>query len=143
MSFSQQINILLVEDSDSDATIILHALQQSPLPGKVHRVPTGEDALAVLYGDGEHDGTPRPDLILLDLNLPGLHGFDVLEAVKTNDDLKSIFVIIVTSSAVEEDVHRASRLRADLYLSKPINLEGYSDLVADIEKFCTAHASAD
>lgn len=97
----------------------------------------GQEALGLLNGDGKHNGTPRPDPILLDLNLPGLDGFDVLKAIKTHDEWKSIPVIIVTSSALEEDIHRARRFEADHYFSKPFDLEGYSDLVQDIEEFWT------
>ena len=136
MNIPQRITILLVEDTDSDATLMLHALQQSSLPEKVHRVRTGEDALAVLI-DGKINGNSYPDLVLLDLKLPRLEGFGTLQRIKTHDEWKVIPVIIVTSSALEEDIHRAMQLEADHYLSKPSDLEGYSDLVEKIEEFWT------
>ena len=142
MDLTNRINILLVEDNDSEALFMLHTLQESLLPNTVHHVPTGEEALAFLNGDGKHNGTPRPDLILLDLNLPGLDGFGVLKLVKAHNEWKSIPIIIVTSSALEEDMHRIRRLEADHYLSKPFDLEGYSDLVQDIEEFWAAPRSA-
>jgi chemotaxis family two-component system response regulator Rcp1 len=143
MNCSQRINILLVEDSESDASLILHTFQQSPLPEDVHHVPTGEDALAALHAGETRNGTPYPDMILLDLKLPGLDGFDILQRVKTHNEWKSIPVIVVTSSALEEDIHRAMSLEADLYLSKPLDLEGYSDLVKEIEEFWTNRGSAE
>ena len=136
------IKILLVEDSDSDATFMLHTLEQSSLPGNVYRVPTGEEALALL-NEEPVNGNPRPDLIVLDLKLPGLDGFDVLKRIKTHEELKTIPVLIVTSSALEEDIHRAMNLQADLYLSKPFDLEGYAELVIEIEDFWQKNAAAE
>ncbi|HUS39546.1 MAG TPA: response regulator [Pirellulales bacterium] len=135
MSLSQRINILVVEDSESDATFILHGLEQSSLPENIHRVPTGEEALAVLNADGRENGTPRPHLILLDLNLPGLDGFDILKTIKANHSWKTIPVIIVSSSALKEDIQRARQLKADLYLTKPFDLDGYSELAKTLEEF--------
>ena len=128
------LDILLVEDSPSDRRLIEECFQAAETQSRVHSVADGECALEFLQREGEFTSAPRPDLIILDLGLPGMGGMEVLKAAKTDNGLKSIPVIVLTASAIEEDVHRAYELQASCYFSKPTDLEGFMDLVESIEQ---------
>jgi CheY-like chemotaxis protein len=139
MTTKKTIEILLVEDSQADARLIIESFRDASVPCHVSHVRDGDKALAFLHRGVEFADAPRPDLILLDLNLPTVSGLEVLEAAKGHQDLKSIPVIVLTASAIEEDVHRAYDLQASCYLSKPVDLDGFSDLVRTIEEYWLRH----
>ena len=129
------MEILLVEDSKSDAHLTIETLAESRVSNNVHWVKNGVEALDFLYQQGNYTDAPRPDLILLDLNLPKKNGGKVLEEIKHNDGLKSIPVIVLTTSAEEEDVLRIYQLQANSYLVKPVDLEQFIAVVKSIETF--------
>lgn len=116
--------ILLVEDNPGDVLLAKKALAKSPIPHELHVATTGEDAIEFMRREGEHADAWRPDIVLLDLNLPTMSGQEVLREVKQDDsvsELRIIPVVILTSSPAEEDVLRSYRLHANSYLQKPIN----------------------
>ena len=125
---------MLVEDSPTDASLIQECFQNAAVDIRVSHVGDGEAALAFLHRGVQYSDAPRPDLIVLDLNLPQLSGLEVLRAAKADLQLRSIPVIVLTSSAVEEDIHRAYDLQAACYFSKPTDLEGFAGLVRSIEE---------
>ncbi len=127
--------ILLVEDNPGDARLTLEALADSKIRNTVHHVGDGAAALAVLRREGEHAAAPRPDLILLDLNLPGLDGREVLGAIKSDPALRSIPVVVLTTSQAEADICRSYELQANSYVVKPIDFEQFVKVVTAIEDF--------
>jgi len=134
-TFGKPIEILLVEDSPGDANLALEALETSKVRNTVSVVGDGEEAMAFLRGTGKHAGASRPDLILLDLNLPKKDGREVLEEIKTDDDLKRIPVVILTTSQAEEDILRSYNLHANCYITKPLDLHQFIRVVKAIEDF--------
>jgi two-component system, chemotaxis family, response regulator Rcp1 len=129
------IDILLVEDNPGDVDLTLEALEDSKVNNRLHVVDDGEKAMAFLRRETPYGNAPRPDLILLDLNLPRKDGREVLADVKNDEALKSIPVVILTSSAAEADVLRSYDLGANCYVSKPINLDRFLDVVRCIHDF--------
>lgn len=129
------IEVLLVEDSDSDAMLTQEALKDAKLANNLHRVETGEQALDFLRKRGEYTEAPMPDLILLDLNLPGINGQEVLEVIKTDNQLKTIPVVILTTSKSEEDIVRAYGMNANCYVTKPVGFDELARVVHSIEEF--------
>lgn len=130
--------ILIVEDNPMDITLTLDAFKQVRLKNPVHVVKTGEQALDYLLGEGEYQDReefPLPDLILLDLKLPGINGMDVLKDIKTRPKLKQIPVIILSSSAEEGDRALGYDLGANSYLVKPISFEGFLEVVDSIREY--------
>jgi len=135
MPETRQIEILLVEDSPSDALMTQEAFDNSKLLNTIHVVDNGVDALAFLRREGPYTQKPRPDLILLDLNLPRMDGREVLQAVKADDDLKTIPVVVLTSSRDEEDVMKSYGLHANCYVTKPIEFDKLVEVVRSINQF--------
>ena len=131
----KSLEILLVEDSKSDAVLTLETLSESTVINKLHWVRDGAAAIDFLYKRGHYTDAPRPDLIVLDLNLPKKNGRDVLTIIKGDDDLKTIPVIVLTTSANEEDVREIYGLQANSYLVKPVDLEQFIGVVKSIENF--------
>ena len=129
------IDILLVEDNPGDADLAREALEDTKLHNRLHVVDDGEKALAFLRRQGAYAGAPRPDLILLDLNLPRKDGREVLAEIKSDDHLKRIPVVILTTSRAEEDVLKTYNLHANCYISKPIDLNQFMRVVKSIEDF--------
>ncbi|MBP7688179.1 MAG: response regulator [Thermoflexales bacterium] len=129
------IDILLVEDNPGDADLAREALEDTKLHNRLHVVDDGEKALAFLRRQGAYAGVPRPDLILLDLNLPRKDGREVLAEIKSDDHLKRIPVVILTTSRAEEDVLKTYNLHANCYISKPIDLNQFMRVVKSIEDF--------
>ena len=129
---SRPADILLVEDSPSDAAMTVHALRESGARHRVHVVGDGEAALAFLYRRGRYAAAPRPDLILLDLNLPRIDGRDVLATIKTDERLRGIPVVILTTSATDTDILRAYHSGANCYVSKPIGLDDFLRAISGI-----------
>ena len=128
-------DILLVEDSPGDVRLTREALKDAKMHINLHVASDGIEAMAFLNREGEYAGVPRPDLILLDLNLPRKDGREVLEEIKENPLLKSIPVVILTTSASEEDVLRSYRLHANCYITKPVGLVGFMKVVQSIDNF--------
>jgi CheY-like chemotaxis protein len=131
----KSIDILLVEDNEGDARLAKEAMRDSKLRNTLHHVGDGEEAMEFLYQRGKHADAPRPDLILLDLNLPRKDGRAVLEEVKTDENLKRIPVVILTTSSDEQDILRSYNLHANCYITKPIDLNQFLKVVRSIEDF--------
>ncbi len=129
------IDVLLVEDSAADVRLTREALRYTKLIHRIEVANDGMEALAILRKQGRHEGAPRPDLILLDLNLPRKNGRAVLAEIKQDPDLKRIPVVIVTSSMAEEDIVRSYELHANCYVTKPLELEDFVAVVKAIEDF--------
>jgi chemotaxis family two-component system response regulator Rcp1 len=129
------IEILLVEDNPGDVQLAREALEDSKLHNRLHAVDDGEKAIAFLRHQDEYAEAPRPDLILLDLNLPRKDGREVLAEIKTDEDLKRIPVVILTTSNAEEDVLKSYNLHANCYITKPLNLDQFLHVVRSIQDF--------
>ncbi len=129
------IEILLVEDNPGDARLAKEALKDSKLMNNLRVVNDGVEAMDFLYKRGKFVNSLRPDLILLDLNLPRKDGREVLEEIKTSEGLKRIPVVIVTISRAEEDILRTYDLHANCYISKPLDLDQFIKVVKSIEDF--------
>jgi len=131
----REIEILLVEDNPGDARLTLEALREAKVHNHLSHVTDGVEALAYLRRDGRYANAARPDLILLDLNLPRKDGREVLSAIKSDDTLKRIPVVVLTTSQAEEDILRAYSLNANCYITKPVDLEQFLKVVRTIEDF--------
>jgi CheY-like chemotaxis protein len=131
----KSINILLVEDNPGDADLAREALDSSKMNNALHVVDDGEKAMAFLRREGPYSKAPRPDLILLDLNLPKKDGRQVLAEIKSAENLKRIPVVILTTSQAEEDVLKTYDLHANCYITKPIDLNQFLHVVRSIENF--------
>lgn len=132
------IEILLVEDSPSDANLTIREFSKAKIANNLHWVENGEDAMAYLRCQGEFADALRPDLILLDLNLPGMDGREVLAEVKADETLKRIPIVILTTSTDEEDVLRSYNLNANCYVTKPIDIHQFIHVVHLINEFWLA-----
>ena len=131
----KSINILLVEDNPGDADLAREALENSKMNNHLQVVDDGEKAMAFLRREGAYTDAPRPDLILLDLNLPKKDGRQVLAEIKTDEGLKRIPVVNLTTSRAEEDVLKTYDLHANCYITKPIDLNQFLHVVRSIEDF--------
>jgi two-component system, chemotaxis family, response regulator Rcp1 len=129
------VNILLVEDSPTDIDLTREGLEMGKLTNNLKVIENGVDALAYLRREGEYSDAVRPDLVLLDLNLPGKDGRELLEDIKNDPDLMSIPVVILTSSKAEEDIARTYKLHANCYVTKPVNFSRFVEVVRGIEDF--------
>lgn len=129
------LKILLVEDSRSDAVLIQRTLKGSKFLNELHLVRDGVEASDFLYQRGKHVEAPRPDMILLDLNLPKKNGRELLAEIKQDEDLMTIPVVILTTSSDEADILRSYQLHANCYLVKPVSLEQFVEVVKSIEHF--------
>jgi len=129
------IKILLVEDNPGDADLAREALEASKLHNDLHVVGDGEAAMAFLRREGKYAAAPRPDLVLLDLNLPKKDGREVLAEIKSDEHLKRIPVVILTTSKAEEDILRTYSLHANCFITKPIDLTQFIKVVQAIEEF--------
>ena len=129
------IDILLVEDNEGDARLAKEALKESKLHNVLHFTTDGEEASDFLRKIGKYSDAPRPDLILLDLNLPKKDGRELLAEIKSDPDLKRIPVVILTISKAEEDIIKTYNLHANCYITKPLDLEQFMKVVKSIEEF--------
>ena len=129
------IEILLVEDNEGDVRLTLEVLRDSRVPSHVTVAWDGVEALSVLRRTPPHGAAPRPDLILLDINLPRKNGLEVLSEVKADPDLAAIPVVMLTTSEADRDVVRSYRLHANCYVTKPVGLEAFIGAVRAIETF--------
>ena len=129
------VSILLVEDSPSDQELTREAFELAHVLNEINIVETGEDALDFLHARGAFVGAGRPDLVLLDLNLPGLDGREVLASIKADEVLKSIPVIVLTTSDDEHDIIRSYGLHANCYLTKPVDFKKFIDAIQLLGEF--------
>jgi CheY-like chemotaxis protein len=129
------VEILLVEDNRGDARLTREALKEGKVYNNLHWVKDGVEALEFLHRRGKHKDVPRPDIILLDLNLPKKDGREVLQEIKADDRLRRIPVVILTTSKAEEDVLRTYSLHANCYVTKPVDLEQFIKVVKSIDNF--------
>lgn len=129
------VEVLLVEDNPGDVRLTQEAFKEGKLRNSLHIVMDGVEAMAFLQREGEYADAPHPDLILLDLNLPKKDGREVLAEIKADDLLKSIPVIVLTTSSAEEDIIRTYNHHANCYITKPIDLEQFINVVKSIGDF--------
>ena len=130
--------ILIVEDSDIDYETTLRAFKKSNMANPIHRCEDGEEALDYLHRRNQYseaESSPRPDIILLDLNLPGTDGRDVLEEIKKDPKLRSIPVIVLTTSADDKDINKCYQVGANSYIQKPVDLQGFLLAIQRLNEF--------
>jgi len=129
------IEILLVEDSIDEADLTMETLREGRLRNRVHWVEDGEQAISFLRREGRFAAVPRPDLVLLDLHMPRMGGLEVLAEIKEHPDWKRIPVVIMTSSSEEKDILSAYDRHANCYITKPIDIDKFIEVVRSIEDF--------
>jgi CheY-like chemotaxis protein len=134
-STRRTIEVLMIEDNPGDARLAREALKESPLPTRLSVVADGDAGLDFLRRRQAHAAAPRPDLILLDLNLPGKSGREVLAEIKADPDLRRIPVVVLTSSQADKDVRDSYDLHANCYVTKPVDLDQFLRVVRAIEDF--------
>ena len=134
------IRVLLVEDNAGDVRLTREALREADLEVELTAVADGEQALAFLRNEGEHAGAPRPDLILLDLNLPRKDGREVLKEIRQDEALRHIPVVILSTSQAEQDIVQSYRLGANAFVTKPAEIDQFFQVVQSLEQFWLAVA---
>ncbi len=134
-SLFNRIDILIVEDNKGDARLIREVLNETKIFNSLFIVNDGVEAMDFLTKKGKYENAPKPDLIILDLNLPKKDGREVLAEIKDNDELKRIPVVIMTISQAEEDILRSYDLHANCYVTKPIDLNQFIKVIKSIEEF--------
>ena len=135
LNVSRPIEILLVEDSPSDTELTIEALREGSVHSRLSHVEDGVEALEFLSRKNSYAQAPRPDLILLDLNLPRKDGRELLAELKSDPDFRTIPVVVLTTSKADQDVTRAYQLKANCYITKPVDFEQFVDVVRSIEHF--------
>ncbi len=135
MSTTHEIEILLVEDNPGDVVLTQEALREGKIRNRLSVAKDGVEAMAFLRREGEFANAPRPDLILLDLNMPRKNGSEVLMEVKSDPDLKTIPVVILTTSDAEQDVLKAYQFNANCYITKPVEFDRFVKVVQTIDEF--------
>ena len=135
LSQTRPVEILLIEDCLSDATLTIEALRDGRIANNVARVADGVEAMAYLRRQCKYDGAIRPDLVMLDLNLPRKDGREVLEELKADAELKTIPVIVLTTSASDKDISRSYDLHANCFITKPVDYNQFTNVVRSIELF--------
>jgi two-component system, chemotaxis family, response regulator Rcp1 len=133
--FGDAIEILLVEDSPSDQLLAQSALAHAELRSTVHVVADGVEAMSYLRAEGRYHSAPRPDLILLDLNLPRKGGREVLREIKSSDELKRIPVVVLSTSEEDRDVEDAYALHANCYIAKPVDFDEFKQAILGVQAF--------
>jgi CheY-like chemotaxis protein len=131
-------HVLLIEDDPGDALLAREAFEQSCAPCHLHVASDGEEAIGFLRRTGPHEMAPRPGLILLDLNLPGRGGLDVLAEIKADPDLKTIPVVVLTTSRAHDDILRSYQLHTNAYLIKPAGFDRFIDAIRKVDEFFLA-----
>jgi len=129
------ISVLLVEDDPGDVLLVREAFEDHKIGNTLSVVSDGVEALQFVRGEGAHAGSPRPDLILLDLNLPRKSGIEVLEEIKGDPSLSTIPIVVLTTSEAEEDIVGAYKLHANAYITKPVDFEQFTQIVHQIDDF--------
>jgi chemotaxis family two-component system response regulator Rcp1 len=132
---AKPVQMLLVEDNPGDVRLTKETLKDAKLMVNLHVVGDGVEAMAFLRQEGKHASAPRPDLVLLDLNLPKKDGREVLAEIKQDPDLRRIPVVVLTISSAEEDILKSYNLHANAYVNKPLNLEQFAKITRAIEDF--------
>jgi CheY-like chemotaxis protein len=132
---SRPVRLLLIEDNPGDVVLLREALRDAEVPHELHVAVDGREALAFLHRRGAYADSPRPDLILLDLNLPGKDGRELLAEIKRAPDLRRIPVIVLTSSEAEADISKSYELQASCYLTKPVAYSELLDVLRRMESF--------
>ena len=135
MNNQKGVDILLIEDNPGDVRLTKEALKESKILNRLHVVYDGEEAIAYLNKEGKYKESIRPDLIILDLNLPKMNGREVLAKIKENTDLKRIPVVILTISEAEEDILKTYDLYANCYITKPIDIIQFTKVVKSVSHF--------
>ncbi|MDP1552761.1 MAG: response regulator [Methanobacteriaceae archaeon] len=135
INIGKPIEILLVEDNEGDVGLVEEVFEESKMKNILHVAEDGEEALQFLHKEGKFKDVPRPDMILLDLNLPKKDGREVLEEIKSDDNLKRIPVVILTSSSAEKDIIKMYDLHANSYITKPVDFEQFIKVIRTIEDF--------
>ncbi|MET0908188.1 MAG: response regulator [Ilumatobacteraceae bacterium] len=131
----EEIDILLVEDDPGDVVLTKEALSGSKLMNNVHVAENGEVAMKFLRRQAPYEEAPRPDLILLDLNMPRMDGREVLAAIKDDPELRRIPVVVLTTSEAEEDILRSYDLHANAYVTKPVHFDRFMEVVRQVDEF--------
>ena len=131
----QPIEILMVEDNPSDVRLTIEAFKDAKVSNRMHVTVDGDDAMAFLRREGGYSRSPRPDLILLDLNLPKKNGREVLAEIKADPELKRIPVVVLTTSDDEKDILAAYDLHVNAYVKKPVDLDQFISIVEAVEDF--------
>jgi chemotaxis family two-component system response regulator Rcp1 len=131
----RNVEVLFVEDNPGDVRLTREALKEGKLRANLHVVGDGVEAMAFLRREGKYAAAPRPDLVLLDLNLPKKDGHEVLAEIKGDDSLRRIPVVILTTSRSEEDILKTYNLHANCYITKPVDLDQFMKVVQSIEDF--------
>ncbi|MCL3860141.1 response regulator [Actinotalea sp. K2] len=134
-SIQNPIDVLLVEDDPGDVLMTREAFAENKVANRLAVVSDGASAMAYLRKEGEYADAPTPDMVLLDLNLPRMDGREVLAAMKSDDELRSIPVVVLTTSEAEEDVLRSYSLHANAYVTKPVDFQRFIDVVRQIDDF--------
>ena len=129
------LEILMVDDNPADFELVRDTFEEQALPGQLCSVRDGDEALRYLKRAHPYNAAPRPDLILLDLNIPGKDGFEILNEIRVDQELSCIPIVILTSSSSEQDIARSYQLGANAYVVKPVGLDQFSGLVRSIESF--------
>ena len=135
MTMSRPMEILLVEDNPGDVRLTKEALKEGKVSNSLNVVVNGIEALAFLRQEGEYTSSPRPDLILLDLNLPLKNGHEVLRELKSDPIMRRIPVIVLTTSSAEQDILSTYDLHANCYITKPVDLDQFIKVIQSIESF--------
>lgn len=131
----QPIKILLVEDNSADARLVMEVFKDFKIKNKIYHTKDGVEAIDFLYKNKNYRNAPQPDIILLDLNLPKKDGREVLKEIKKDHDLKSIPVVILTTSNSEDDIIKTYSNHANCYITKPVDFEPFVNVLKSIEKF--------
>jgi CheY-like chemotaxis protein len=129
------IDVLLVEDDEGDVLMTREAFEHYKIRNELHVVRDGEQAVSFLRREGEFADAPRPDLVLLDLNLPRFDGRQVLAEIKADDSLRSIPIVVLTTSEAEEDILRSYQLHANAYVTKPVDFDRFIEVIRKIDEF--------
>ena len=129
------IELLMIDDDQSDLYLAKRAFKKCGTPVNVQVARHGEEALSLLRQEGAHEEAKRPDLILLDLNMPRMNGHEFLERMKADDELKSIPIIVMSMSESDVDIEKSYNLQASAYISKPIELEAFSEVIRSLEDY--------
>jgi CheY-like chemotaxis protein len=135
VELGRPIEILLVEDSVTDTELTVQAIRANGLRNNIHHVEDGEAAMAYLRREGVYEQALRPDVILLDLNLPKKDGREVLSAIRADPKLKPLLVVVLTTSQDEQDILIAYGLNANSYIVKPVNFQEFSDVIRTVKRF--------
>jgi CheY-like chemotaxis protein len=135
ITISKPLEILIVEDNEGDVGLIEEVFEEAKIKTNIHVAEDGEEAVLYLRGEGKFFGSPRPAIIILDLNLPKKDGREVLREIKEDKSLKNIPVVVLTTSTAEKDIHGVYDLRANAYITKPLDFDQFIKVVESIINF--------